>query len=384
MAKIAHNSLIGEFTEGGIRYKDINSFVLSLDMKFIARIDTRDNANSTCIPRCWILDMFTISLASADQRYCLNIFSNSINILDCRFKLPKKSHWEGHPYYWELLFSLERMLVENESYCLGPLLSTPIWFNHDLETVFNANMAKTGLNFVRDLYHRREWLITRENDRFGFVDRQVLSMYSRIELRKRSVIEQNSNVQLAIHPTQKINFKREITAVKDMTAQDHYKLCVSKKVQVPIGLLHWCSDLELSEREIRTALTFVPKCSKNVFDRMFQYKIMTGILPTNEYLHRYQVKTTNLCDHCHTERDTIIHRLYECEKIVLLVDSVLVKLREYYGLRSTITMNEYLFGKPGSEYLALNHILLELKKYVFYISEDCLSSPIFSDLFLTT
>ena len=103
VAKIAHNSIIGEFTEGGMRYKDINSFVLSLNMKFIARIDTRDNANSTCIPRCWLLDMFTSSLASADQRYCLITFRNSIIILDCRFKLPKKSHWEGHPYYWELL-----------------------------------------------------------------------------------------------------------------------------------------------------------------------------------------------------------------------------------------------------------------------------------------
>ena len=91
MAKIAHNSLIGEFTEGGMRYKDINSFVLSLNMKFIARIDTRDNANSTCIPWCCLLDMFTSPLADnlTDQRYCLNTFRNSMKILDCRFKLPK-------------------------------------------------------------------------------------------------------------------------------------------------------------------------------------------------------------------------------------------------------------------------------------------------------
>jgi hypothetical protein len=55
-------------------------------------------------------------------------------------------------------------------------------------------------------------------------------------------------------------------------------------------MLNWCLELELSDLQIRTAFTFAHTCSSSVFDRTFQYKIVTQILPTNDYLTQVSAK----------------------------------------------------------------------------------------------
>ena len=150
---------------------------------------------------------------------------------------------------------------------------------------------------------------------------------------------------------------------------------------MPKGLLHWCDEFELSNDEIKTSLTFAHNCCTNIFDRVFQYKIVTQILPTNEYLYRYKVKDTNICDNCNVETDTIVHRLYECEHVVPVVDQFMIFIRNDCEQIVNITVKEYLFGISGNEYGALNQIILELKKYIFYSSKEELLSDAFCEQF---
>ena len=95
-----------------------------------------------------------------------------------------------------------------------------------------------------------------------------------------------------------------------------YRFIISDKIIIPVGMLNWCCDLELSDLQIRTAFTFAHSCSKSIFDRVFQYKIATQILPTNDYLKRYRVKDTNICEKCNLEFDSIEHSLYSCSEII--------------------------------------------------------------------
>ena len=46
-------------------------------------------------------------------------------------------------------------------------------------------------------------------------------------------------------------------------------------------------------------------------------------------------------------------------------------------------MVEFLFGKVGESYLALNHALLELKKFLFYSTKETISLPYFSELYFS-
>ena len=71
---------------------------------------------------------------------------------------------------------------------------------------------------------------------------------------------------------------------------------------------------------------------------------MTQILPTNEYLFRYKVKETKMCDRCLTECDTIVHRLYDCEYLVQILSYIFSFLKTECSQLVNITMRDYLFG----------------------------------------
>ena len=112
---------------------------------------------------------------------------------------------------------------------------------------------------------------------------------------------------MAIFPFQTINHNGTDYTLTKMDSKAIYSVLIYPKVKMPKGLLNWCADLELSDEQIKTSLTFAHKCCTNIFDRVFQFKIVTQILPTNEYLFRYRVKDANTCENCNLECDTIEH-----------------------------------------------------------------------------
>ena len=134
--------------QGGFRYKDIESFLLSVNMKFLLRIKSHVVSNSTCLPRYWVLKMCKLLLQDENVERGLhpNFFTYSVDILQCNFKLPKKENWKSHPFYWDFLTALEKIQVENESKSVEALMSTSIWYNRELETTFNREMSKMGSN----------------------------------------------------------------------------------------------------------------------------------------------------------------------------------------------------------------------------------------------
>ena len=87
--------------------------------------------------------------------------------------------------------------------------------------------------------------------------------------------------------------------------------------QLPIGFERWCLEQYLDIDQIAKYFGFAQKATTNVFTRCFQYKILTNILPTQEYLFKYRAPgvENNHCKRCKIERDTIEHCLYECECI---------------------------------------------------------------------
>ena len=88
--KIAHNSIIADFIDGGIRYKDLNSFVRSVNVKFLLNLTCVNKSRCTILPQLWLNNLFNIPPSSniENQKYFHDLFSTQINILDCKIKLP--------------------------------------------------------------------------------------------------------------------------------------------------------------------------------------------------------------------------------------------------------------------------------------------------------
>ena len=109
---------------------------------------------------------------------------------------------------------------------------------------------------------------------------------------------------------------------------------------------------------------------------------MTQILPTNKYLHQYRVKETNLCCKCNIMPDTVLHRLWQCQALVPFRDKIFVFLNQKCQIQETISVTKYLFG--FSQNSGLNHVLLELKKLIFYSWDPNVQLNSFLDLFIVT
>ena len=320
VSKISHHSIIGDFPQGGIRYKDLDSYLTAINLKFIVRLSQNTVQNSICLPRYWLMSFFNIPVQNTegDKQYFQEFFDEQLSILDCKFKLPKKSVWKGHPFYLSLLSAYERLIQETPK-SLEALLSTPLWFNSQLGTKFDARLSKSGFNYIRDIVYYKCKPSPFQNAELQYIAQKVTQLKDRISDEVKSKIAIEIDKTVIIHPVQTIRYNAEDMFLGKMNSKTLYKILIAPKLRVPKGLLNWCLELEL---------TFAHQCSINTFDRVFQFKIATYILPTNEYLVRYRVKDSDLCDLCQQESDTIVHRLYECEYIICKIDIILSYLQE--------------------------------------------------------
>ena len=179
-------------------------------------------------------------------------------------------------------------------------------------------------------------------------------------------IEQSDVSNAPIFPFQTINLNGTDVLMKSLSSNQIYSTLILDKIRLPRGLLRWCEELHLSDSQIKTSFTFARNSSSSVFDQVFQYKIVTQILPTNEYLKRYRASDSEMCGRCLHERDTVLHSTWLCNRIVPYIVHVFEFLETKCKIGVDIKMMEYIFGFQGRKFLGLNHILLELKKEIFY------------------
>ena len=92
-----------------------------------------------------------------DHKYFHDLFSNQLNILDCKFKVPRKALWKGHPFYYEIIQSYGKCL-EDYPTSLENILSVPLWYNKVLGTKLNIKLSRAGYNYLWDLYIEGEML----------------------------------------------------------------------------------------------------------------------------------------------------------------------------------------------------------------------------------
>ena len=82
-------------------------------------------------------------------------FDSQLNILDCKFKLPNRSQWKGHPFYLDILVTYNK-LIEHNPKRFESVMSIPLWHNKILGTSFDSQLSKEGYNYVSDLFYTYE------------------------------------------------------------------------------------------------------------------------------------------------------------------------------------------------------------------------------------
>ena len=360
--KIAHNTIIASYKKGGIKYRDLNCFIDAINVKFIQNLGSCTIENHHALPNQWLKNLFKIPTSAEREPYFYNFFQKTLHILDCKIKLPRMGQYKGHQFYYKILKTAES-LFENNCTLLENILSIPIWFNRFLKTKFDEEISVAGFNYIKDLFPENKPL-TRFNGLRNVKIRKLRNIMDKIPQAWQDKISHSSSCFITVIPKQKINLNGTDKYFKNITSIQIYKKLIEKKIRPPAGLLHWLEDLDVNEPEILTGFTFAHECSKSTFDQVFQYKIMTQILPTNLYLARYRVRDSNICSKCELLPDTLSHSIWSCPLVVPYVNTFLNFLKQTCKVQANVGIIEYIFGVKAN--IALNHILLELKKEVFY------------------
>ena len=248
------------------------------------------------------------------------------------------------------------------------MISIPIWFNRHLKTKFDVDISRAGFNFLKDLYPNGQLLNLNQN-RQGLLPSKLRKIEKIVENMPEEWVRCITNDAIkstVVLPCQVVHYSETDYQVQLLGTEQVYKMLISDTVKVPTGVTRWRLDIHLSDRQLKTSFTFARVCSSQVFDHMFQYKIVTQILPTRKYLHRYLIEDSALCARCSECPDTVYHNMWQCSRLSLYLKTCFDFLRDECNLVDTITAENYLFGFMGLKREGINHIFLELKKHVFY------------------
>ena len=379
--KISHHTIISDYSKGGIRYKDLNDFISAIKIRNILRLPLHSEGSHTVLPIFWIKTLFKIPIGAknvGDSHY-EKFFQKSLSILDCLYQLPRKNHYTGHPYYYDALKDLEKMSTK-VGRNIENILSIPIWYNRFLKTKFDSEISMAGFNFLKDIFPENKQ-IEALHGLTGYKSRKLKNIIDKVPPDWKSQIATSLNCCVTVYPAKILRLNGEDRRLKEMQGNQLYNALIGNKTRFPRGLLKWREDFELSDANIRYAFTSLHRYLSSASDQAFQYKILTNILPTNEYLCRYKVLNSSLCSRCGSESDTILHSIWSCRLVLPYVSQVLNYLRSHCQVKDTeVTAKPYIFGGQN---MGLNHIFLQLKKELFYNKELDLTPDAFCELFMS-
>ena len=262
---------------------------------------------------------------------------------------------------------------------LESILSTPIRFNKILNTKFDPEISQAGFNYFKDLFPENRPVNNFNELRNGKI-RKIRTMINRVPQTWLLKIIQMPPKCIAVIPRLIVNINGKGQCLAFIPSDTIYEKLIESKIKPPTGLRHWFELFDLSESDIRLGFTHARVSSKSSFDHAFQYKIMTQILPTNQYLARYRIRDSNICEKCHLSVDTILHCLYQCQLVVPFVDRISDFLRIQCNFQENIDSLQYFFGFKNN--IAVNHIVLELKKELFYNWDSTVDVGIFLERFV--
>ena len=99
--------------------------------------------------------------------------------------------------------------------------------------------------------------------------------------------------------------------------------------------------------------------------QIFQYKIIHRTLPTNDLLHKYNIRDNPWCDNCPNVVDKIEHSFHSCPLILKLWYDIAAWLSPEIDLYQFINIENILLGIYDRNKPLENTIILAIKRYCY-------------------
>ena len=131
---------------------------------------------------------------------------------------------------------------------------------------------------------------------------------------------------------------------------------------IPLGKRKWEKHFEISDSQWKNIYSHPFQYTKSSKLQWLQFRINNHILTTNSFLFKIRKVYTKLCCLCKESEETIIHLLWECQKVQDLLESI-VSLCHSKGITIRLEKKSFIFGLNDSK--EINIIFLIIKSYVY-------------------
>lgn len=199
-------------------------------------------------------------------------------------------------------------MVSNES----------IWNNSKIKisnsTIFNKSWYDKGVTKIKHLYdvdNEQFYSFNTFKNLYGIENKDFLQYYSLLsnipQQWKNNIKLESQQIQpyLLINNIMKIKKPNKYLYKKYL--EKHNTSIINKAEQ------KWNSEFENLDWKSIYITPFKSTIESKL--RVFQYKYVTRILPTNKFLHQIHLVDSSLCDFCTMQVETLRHIFWECPHI---------------------------------------------------------------------
>ena len=353
--KIAHNVLINEYNKGGIKLLDIESHLVALKTSWIQRFSYLSEHPSwnTLLKACMSINLITF-------------LKGNVNPKDLQKQVSIKSK-----VIYDILYSWTKLNF-HQPIDLQSIVSQPLWYNSfikiDKKIIYNKILANAGVNVIQDLLDDTGNFLTYMafKRKYNHLNINMLQYFGIIH----AIPQQWKTQMIANFEQFAVSDPLYIKFIKLPKASRHaYELLIKNKCDTAEQKINkWRNDINLGEiYNLDLCFSLVYNTTLDPKLRYFQFRLISRTLTTNYILEKWKLKTTNTCELCLNQVETLKHLFLQCPVSITIWNSF-----EQWWLRATnqrlsLTNSEIIFGFHVKSPLnsLKNTLILVTKQYIY-------------------
>ena len=170
------------------------------------------------------------------------------------------------------------------------------------------------------------------------------------------------NGDIEIFREQHLNLLTRLLPLEKLTSKQIYGILIHQIKSAATSQRKICEILNISIDKWDDIYTVARKVSVDNYTRMFHYKCAQNILYLNNKLVKMNLAETNKCSLCKTEKESIKHLFFGCQKTKALWETLRNKLRLPMP---ALTPESAFFGFPNENNPLIVHLHLIFKIAIY-------------------
>lgn len=347
--KIKRSTLIGDFSQGGLRMIHLESFNTYLKLGWIKRYLSNLDGN-------WQTLLNHNLKPYGGER---SIYLQKEKLKDISMNLKN--------LFWKDVFSCLSDAKPYTKHTIEEIFSLDILnFSPIADFPYYSSWKSRGVQFLKDIID----LQSKDFCDFNHIKNKLditnfLKYYSLIAAIPKDIkqfVRQNLQID-------NLNIicgadKFSLRIVNSKKPKFIYNDLVNKIVQLPLKKIEkWEESLGVEISNMEGLFNILKSSCKDSYHYNFQYKFLHRIIPTNNFLYKIKLKDTQLCCFCKTDIETVEHLFYDCRITQQFWDSFIRKLKNFF--HNVIFDKEKLLLGFVKETPLLNLLVIITKKYIY-------------------